>query len=444
MSEKIADKVKNFFQKAKADAKFKKAGPGRKLTESPSSSTSAVSSRKKGEYVPPQRSTPSDVTRQSAAAALARMSDPERGTNTKISLSTLQDVVRREFDSRNTDATEVPSGPKQTESEASPHLAVKGVYFKCPFVSDEILSREEWRIKIKEFLMTALEHEAVLTTCLIIYSCNYNRTKVQDCVNILCRYIDNIIGNPSETKFHRIRCSNAAFADKVVPVLGATEFLHAAGFRQQKLEHNGAEEDFLVWSQENVEGIDTLEILRDALKSENRIELELDRNTQVLTPAQAAVNLDLPKEFYAISAEEIKREQQTRSEVAEKQLQLRTKAMREKEELREIRKYKFSLIRIRFPDGVYLQGTFSIYEKLGDVFDFVRENLEFDGLPFLLNLPTGQKFAEKDLDVTLVDLRLVPATILIFQWDPKFEEEIKASGNVTYLKPEVVLLMQQL
>ncbi|ERL92676.1 hypothetical protein D910_09988 [Dendroctonus ponderosae] len=357
MSEKIADKVKNFFQKAKADAKFKKAGPGRKLTESPSSSTSAVSSRKKGEYVPPQRSTPSDVTRQSAAAALARMSDPERGTNTKISLSTLQDVVRREFDSRNTDATEVPSGPKQTESEASPHLAV------------------------------------------------------QDCVNILCRYIDNIIGNPSETKFHRIRCSNAAFADKVVPVLGATEFLHAAGFRQQKLEHNGAEEDFLVWSQENAEGIDTLEILRDALKSENRIELELDRNTQVLTPAQAAVNLDLPKEFYAISAEEIKREQQTR---------------------------------IRFPDGVYLQGTFSIYEKLGDVFDFVRENLEFDGLPFLLNLPTGQKFAEKDLDVTLVDLRLVPATILIFQWDPKFEEEIKASGNVTYLKPEVVLLMQQL
>lgn len=44
-----------------------------------------------------------------------------------------------------------------------------------------------------------------------------------------------------------------------------------------------------------------------------------------------------------------------RSEMAEKQLQLRTKAMREKEELREMRKYKFSLIRIRFPDGLYLQ-----------------------------------------------------------------------------------------
>lgn len=42
----------------------------------------------------------------------------------------------------------------------------------------------------------------------------------------------------------------------------------------------------------------------------------------------------------------------------EKQLQLRTKAMREKDEIREIRKYKFCLIRVRFPDGLYLQVRF--------------------------------------------------------------------------------------
>lgn len=44
-----------------------------------------------------------------------------------------------------------------------------------------------------------------------------------------------------------------------------------------------------------------------------------------------------------------------RAEMLEKQMQLRTKAMREKDEQREIRKYKFALIRIRFPDGLYLQ-----------------------------------------------------------------------------------------
>lgn len=36
-------------------------------------------------------------------------------------------------------------------------------------------------------------------------------------------------------------------------------------------------------------------------------------------------------------------------------MQLRTKAMREKDELRELKKYRFALIRIRFPDGVFLQ-----------------------------------------------------------------------------------------
>lgn len=44
-----------------------------------------------------------------------------------------------------------------------------------------------------------------------------------------------------------------------------------------------------------------------------------------------------------------------RAEAMEKTMQLRTKAMREKEELREMRKYRFALIRIRLPDGIFLQ-----------------------------------------------------------------------------------------
>ncbi|XP_066262322.1 UBX domain-containing protein 6 [Euwallacea similis] len=446
MAEKISEKVKNFFQKKKADVKFKKAGPGHKLTESTSSNTMAPKSKKPG-YVAPQRNAPSDVTRQAAEAALARMSSQKKDTAFNTSLAAIQAKVRRELEAEKNNAqsiAEVPIGTKETELEASTHLAVRGVYFKCPLVNDEVLTKEDWKVKIKEFLFAALEEERGITACLILYSCNYNRTKVQDCVNILCRYIDNIIGNPTETKFHRIRCYNPTFTDKVLPVLGASEFLYAAGFKQQRLEHNGVEEDFLVWSEENVGGLETLEFLRDALKSENRVDLELDRNLQVLSPAQAAVRLELPQDFYAISPEEIKKEQQSKSEMAEKQLQLRTKAMREKDELREIRKYKFSLIRVRFPDGLYLQGTFSVYEKLTEVLDFVRDNLEHDGLPFILTTPTGQKFEEKDFESTLAELRLVPATILIFQWDPAFNEEIKASGNTTYLKPEIMILMQEL
>lgn len=43
-----------------------------------------------------------------------------------------------------------------------------------------------------------------------------------------------------------------------------------------------------------------------------------------------------------------------------------------------------------------------------------------------------------------MDLRLVPATILIFQWDPIVEEDLKAVDNLTFLRPEVMLLAQSM
>ena len=44
-----------------------------------------------------------------------------------------------------------------------------------------------------------------------------------------------------------------------------------------------------------------------------------------------------------------------RTEAVEQQGMLRTKEMREREALREKRRYRYSLIRIRFPDGLVLQ-----------------------------------------------------------------------------------------
>jgi len=40
----------------------------------------------------------------------------------------------------------------------------------------------------------------------------------------------------------------------------------------------------------------------------------------------------------------------------EKSAMLRTRAMREKQEQRERRKYNYTLLRVRLPDGVLLQG----------------------------------------------------------------------------------------
>lgn len=72
----------------------------------------------------------------------------------------------------------------------------------------------------------------------------------------------------------------------------------------------------------------------------------------------------------------------------------------------------------------------------------MQENLEHD-CPFILTTPTGHQLDEAEKDSTLANLRLVPATILTFQWDPAIAEEMTAAGN-TYLKPEIVMLVQSL
>lgn len=66
----MADKIKKFFQKKKADAKFKLAGPGHRLTDE---NTSRNRTDSHSSYTAVPRSAPSTESRQAAAAALARL-----------------------------------------------------------------------------------------------------------------------------------------------------------------------------------------------------------------------------------------------------------------------------------------------------------------------------------------------------------------------------------
>lgn len=96
-----------------------------------------------------------------------------------------------------------------------------------------------------------------------------------------------------------------------------------------------------------------------------------------------------------------------RTEALENASILKTKAMREREELRYIQRYKFALVRVRFPDGVYLQGTFSVYEKLEQVYAFVQSCLKNESLEFKLMSPIGTKLEDDDKNKSLFDLRYV-------------------------------------
>ncbi|XP_012263399.2 UBX domain-containing protein 6 [Athalia rosae] len=441
----MAEKIKAFFQKKKSDTKFKMAGKGYKLTES-----SASSSKSNASDVPRpvKRAEPTTEAKVAGQAALARLeskrTDPKK-FNT--SYAAIQAQVKRELEAERKAAAEGTSKEEATpkerkipqEVEANPLLAVRGVYFRCPIISDEVLTRDEWKIKIRQFLYEQLNHEeAGLTACLIIHSCNTGKEKIEQCVETICKYLENIVNNPEEEKYRKVRMSNRVFQDKVQPVEGALQLLEAAGFEQVKLMHQDEEEDFLVW-RPNKSSIDHVQMLVDALRTADPVKIELDRNLQVLLPSQAAKRNELPPVFFTMTLEEIKKEQQLRSEAIAQSQILRTKAMREKEELREMKKYRYALIRVRYPDGIMLQGTFAVYERIESVIEFVKENLVSDEIPFILTTPFGYRLSDEDHDKSLIDLKLVPASILNFNWDT---EILNAKGPTEYLKDDILCLIQ--
>lgn len=174
-------------------------------------------------------------------------------------------------------------------------------------VSDEILPRAEWKVKIKEFLYEQLENERGLTSCLIILNCN-TKEKSSACIETLTKYLENIIQHPDEEKYRKIRQSNRIFCEKVQSCEGALDFLLAAGFIEQDIDG----ELFFIYSNEiNPNGIEALNELLEALHHSEIIPLELDRNIQILLPSQTK-KCELPPDFYRISQEELKREQQLR------------------------------------------------------------------------------------------------------------------------------------
>ncbi|XP_003485827.1 UBX domain-containing protein 6 [Bombus impatiens] len=438
----MTEKIKSLFHKAKLDVKFMNAGKGHKLTESTSNdgSTSVVEPRKRVE--------PTKEAKVAGQAALARLEAKESNTKRfNTSYAAIKAQVKRELEQKRKAQQNVEKDYVQSEEKAENSvkdnslLAVTNVYYRCSYLSDEILSQDEWKVKIKEFLYEQLKGEDMgLISCLIIQNCNSKKNRIDACVETLGKYLENIINNPEEEKYQKIRMQNRIFQDKVAPIEGALEFLNAAGFHQKKLLNNDKEDDFLIRNADNCD-IENITMLLEALKTAQPIPLELDRNLQVLLPMQANKRTELPSSFFNLTAEDIEKEQQLRTEAVERDQMLRTKAMRERDEKQRLRKYKFSLIRIKFPDNLILQGTFSIHESFQNVVNFVSENLINNERPFSLKKLPQTTFSEDSFDKTLLELELFPAVILMFSWKSK-SEETSHNESVGYLKEQLLSIIQ--
>ncbi|XP_077462964.1 UBX domain-containing protein 6 [Stigmatopora argus] len=436
--------MKKLFDDIKKDIKFKSLGPGKKLSEESNAPDRGQKSSGSKQH---HRESPSEGSQRAGAAALARVEQHQR-PKVQTSQDAIRNQVKRELEAEaaalaGKEKAATAEGTNVAEREG---LSVSGVYFTCP-LTGATLTKSERDVHLKEAILMRFDEDNVEASVMMIHTFNKDKEKVKAAVDIISKYVENICKNPSEEKYRKIKLSNKVFKEKLRCVEGSREFLEALGFISTMLAVDGQEEEeeFLVLPEQSPDTLELMKERRDRLQRGEPVRAQLDRQAQAFRASDNATRFELPPEFYNLSAEELKKEQQQKSDLVEKNSMLRTKAMRERDEQRERRKYNYTLLRVRLPDGNLLQGTFYAWDRLPVLFGFVRDSLVDGWQPFELIAPGGQKLQE-DEDVALAECNLVPAALLSFAWDATVQADIEAAGSKssTLLKPELLETIRNL
>ncbi|XP_058585008.1 UBX domain-containing protein 6 isoform X1 [Neofelis nebulosa] len=441
--------MKKFFQEIKADIKFKSAGPGQKLTESVGER--APRGKPNQPVLQQPRQGPTDEAQMAAAAALARLEQKQPRARGPTSQESIRNQVRKELRAEATvsGSPEAPGTNRVPEprEEGSTHLAVPAVCFTCP-LTGATLRKDQRDAHIKEAILSHFSTDPVAASIMKIHTFNRDRDRVKLGVDTIAKYLDNICLHPEEEKYRKIKLQNRVFQERINCLEGTHEFFEAVGFQKALLpvpDQEGPEE-FYVLSEAALAQPQSLRKHKEQLLVAEPVRATLARQRRIFQPSPLASQFDLPGDFFNLTAEEVKREQRLRSEAVERLSVLRTKAMREREEQRERRRYTYTLLRVRFPDGCLLQGTFYARERVAALYAFVREALQSDWLPFELLASGGQRLSEEE-SPAFDECGLVPSALLTFSWDAALLEDLRAAGaepDSSILKPELLSTIEKL
>ena len=105
------------------------------------------------------------------------------------------------------------------------------------------------------------------------------------------------------------------------------------------------------------------------------------------------------------------------------------KRLQEYNKLRTKKVYSTSIIRIKFPDGLILQGKFGAREKISALYSYVKECIFEKDRDFVLyRAPPKKDITE--LNQSMMKAELVPSSMIFFQWK---DEDLVASSKVISL-----------
>lgn len=254
-------------------------------------------------------------------------------------------------------------------------------------------------------------------------------------LDVVLRLLRNIVKEPENTKFRKIRMGNPKIKDAIGDVPGGVELFEFMGFDLK-------EEAGEMWLVMDVPSEEQLGLVKNVilLLEPNKVKeppsaalgnlekpaepKKVDRQTQVFfsVPESVAAKIELPHSFYNLSTEELRREADMRKKKIEESKLLIPKSYREKQAKAAKKRYNRTVIRVQFPDGVVLQGIFSPTEPTGALYEFVSSALKEPSLEFELLHPVLIKrrviphfTAPGGRNVTLEEEDLVPAVLIKFK-----------------------------
>jgi UBX domain-containing protein 6 len=221
------------------------------------------------------------------------------------------------------------------------------------------------------------------------------------------------------------------------------EFLQASGFITSD------DGESIVYQEKSIE---PLQLAHDTLTSGEPIQVQLDRNLKIFQPTKDRPSIPpvqaLPKDplFYRTTVGDVLREKQRQKDLIEKEEMLRTKAMRERDEKSELNiQYRYTIIRIRMPDGIILQAIFQSNDSLSVLFDYLRSYcLVHNWLPFSLisNADRRVYTSQDEQSISFNQCSLVPAALLLFQWNEQALRDVQVQTRNfpadIFIKPEVL------
>ncbi|KAM0881002.1 hypothetical protein ACQ4PT_033210 [Festuca glaucescens] len=265
-------------------------------------------------------------------------------------------------------------------------------------------------------------------------------------VEVAKKLLGNLLKEPGNDKYRRVRLGNPRIKEAVADREGGLDLLEAVGFTigdesgelfavmdetPNDLRLGGIRQAVLLLERSHpsapvqtpVEAA-SKEGCRNVADEQKEVKKIVDRQIRVFfnVPGSSVAETDAPDSFYKLSSEEVSKEARMRRERLEQSRLLIPKSYKEKQALAARQKYKQTVIRVQFPDGVILQGVFLPAEATGSLYEFVtsalkQPSLEFDlicpGFPRSRVLPHSPNVGERAR--TLQDEDLVPSALLKFK-----------------------------